>query len=65
MKFHFKTVQGIQNLSDDEAEKIVGKDRESHQRDLFNSIENGDFPNWNLKIQIMPESKAKCPKTGA
>ncbi|WP_440881377.1 catalase [Tenacibaculum sp. C7A-26P2] len=59
VKFHFKTVQGIQNLSDAEAEKIVGKDRESHQRDLFDSIENGDFPKWNLKIQIMPESKAK------
>ena len=59
VKFHFKTVQGIQNLSDAEAEKIVGKDRESHQRDLFDSIENGNFPKWNLKLQIMPEASAK------
>lgn len=59
VKFHFKTAQGIQNLTDAEAETIVGKDRESHQRDLFDSIENGDFPKWNLKIQIMPEVEAK------
>ncbi len=59
VKFHFKTAQGIQNLTDAEAETIVGKDRESHQRDLFDSIENGDFPKWNLKVQIMPEAEAK------
>ena len=59
VKFHFKTAQGIQNLTDAEAEAIVGKDRESNQRDLFDSIENGDFPKWNLKIQIMPEADAK------
>ena len=59
VKFHFKTAQGIKNLTDAEAESIVGKDRESNQRDLFDSIENGDFPKWNLKIQIMPEADAK------
>jgi catalase len=59
VKFHFKTAQGIENLSDAEAETIVGKDRESHQRDLFDAIENKDFPKWNLKIQIMPEEDAK------
>lgn len=59
VKFHFKTAQGIQNLTDQEAEILVGKDRESHQRDLFESIENGDFPKWHLKIQIMTEDQAK------
>ncbi len=62
VKFHFKTRQGIKNLTDAEAEAIVGKDRESHQRDLFESIEKGNFPKWDLKIQLMPEKDAsKCP----
>ena len=47
VKFHLKTQQGIKNLTDEEAEAIVGKDRESHQRDLYESIEKGDFPRWN------------------
>ncbi|MBW2581135.1 MAG: catalase [Deltaproteobacteria bacterium] len=62
VKFHLKTQQGIKNLTDEEAEAIVGKDRESHQRDLLESIEKGDFPKWNMKIQVMPEKDAsKCP----
>ncbi len=62
VKFHLKTQQGIKNLTDEEAEAIVGKDRESHQRDLFDSIEKGDFPKWDMKIQVMPEKDAaKCP----
>ena len=58
VKFHFRCEQGIKNLTDAEAEAIVGKDRESHQRDLFESIENKDFPKWTLQIQIMPEADA-------
>lgn len=58
VKFHFKTEQGIQNLSNQEATEIIGKDRESHQRDLFNAIENGDFPRWKMKIQLMTEEQA-------
>ena len=58
VKFHFKTQQGIKTHTDQEAEAIVGKDRESHQRDLFDSIEQGDFPRWNLKIQVVPEAEA-------
>lgn len=48
VKFHFRTQQGIENLTDAQAEGLVGKDRETHQRDLFNSIEGGDFPRWTL-----------------
>lgn len=59
VKFHFVTQQGIENLTDQEAEAIIGKDRESHQRDLFESIENGDYPKWKMYIQIMTEEQAK------
>lgn len=58
VKFHFKSQQGIKNLTNAEAEAIIGKDRESHQRDLYEAIERGDFPKWNLKVQIMPEPDA-------
>ena len=59
VKFHFITQQGIENLSDQEAEVIVGKDRESHQRDLYEAIERGDFPKWKMYIQIMTEEQAR------
>lgn len=59
VKFHFKTQQGIKNLTDQEAEAVIGKCRESHQRDLFDSIEKGDFPKWNMKIQLMTDKQAK------
>ncbi len=58
VKFHFKSQQGIRNLTDAEAEAVIGKDRESHQRDLYESIEKGDYPKWKLSIQVMPESDA-------
>ncbi|MDH3455514.1 MAG: catalase [Gemmatimonadota bacterium] len=58
VKFHFKTMQGIECLTDDVAEGIVGQDRESHQRDLFESIEQGDCPKWRMMVQIMPETDA-------
>ncbi len=58
VKFHFESQQGIKNLSDAEATDLVGRDRESSQRDLFDSIENKDFPRWKLRVQIMPEKDA-------
>lgn len=58
VKFHFITQQGIKNLTDAEAEAIIGKDRESHQRDLYESIERGDFPKWKMFIQVMTEEQA-------
>jgi catalase len=62
VKFYFKTQQGIKNLTDQEAEAIIAKDRESHQRDLYQSIEKGDFPKWTMYIQVMLEKDAsKCP----
>ena len=59
VKFHLKTEQGIECLSDAEAATLIGEDRESHQRDLFDSIESGNYPKWKLKVQIMPEAEAK------
>ncbi len=58
VKFHFQCMQGIKNLSDAEAAELVGRDRESAQRDLFTSIENKDLPRWKLRVQIMPEKDA-------
>ena len=55
VKFHFKTLQGIKNLTDEEAMELIGRDRESHQRDLYEAIERGDFPRWELKVQLMTE----------
>ncbi|MCB8875962.1 catalase [Acidisoma silvae] len=59
VKFHFRSQQGIQNLTDAEAEGLIGKDRETHGRDLFESIERGDFPRWTLFIQVMTDEQAK------
>jgi len=58
VKFHFKTQQGIRNLTDAEAEAVIGKDRESNLRDLYESIEKGDYPRWTMYFQIMPEKDA-------
>ncbi len=59
IKFHFKTAQGIQCLTAEESEAIIAKDRESHQRDLFEAIEKRKFPKWNMKIQVMTEKQAE------
>lgn len=59
VKFHFKTAQGIKNFTDDEATAMKGKDPDFAQRDLFENIEQGNYPKWNLKIQVMPEAEAK------
>lgn len=58
VKFHFKSQQGIANWTNDEAAKVVAGDRESAQRDLYENIEQGNFPRWKLQVQIMPEADA-------
>ncbi len=58
VKFHLVSQQEIKNLTDGEAEAIVAKDRESHQRDLLESIDRGDFPRWKMYIQVMTEEQA-------
>ena len=59
VKFHFRSQQGIQTLTDQEAEMVVAKDRESHQRDLYTAIEKGIFPKWTMFIQVMTEEQAR------
>ncbi|MCJ7725262.1 MAG: catalase [Acidimicrobiia bacterium] len=59
VKYHFKTDQGIRCLTNAEAAKVVGGNPESHNTDLTESIENGDFPSWTLKVQLMPFEDAE------
>lgn len=62
VKFHFKTKQGIENFTDAEAERVVGKDRESSQKDLFETIEEKNYPRWDFQIQVMTQEEAiKAP----
>jgi catalase len=59
VKFHFRSQQGIENLTDAEAGELVAVDRESHGRDLFMAIERGEFPRWTLSIQVMTQEQAQ------
>ncbi|MCL4182963.1 MAG: catalase [Burkholderiaceae bacterium] len=58
VKFHFQTRQGIRNLTDEEAARLIGEDRESAQRDLYDAIERKEFPRWTMYVQVMPEKDA-------
>ncbi|WP_099024491.1 catalase [Mycolicibacterium palauense] len=59
VKYHFKTDQGIDFLTQEDADRLAGEDGDYHQRDLYDSIDGGDFPSWTLKVQIMPFEDAK------
>ena len=59
VKYHFKTDQGIDFLTQEDADRIAGEDGDYHQRDLFDAIEAGNHPTWTLKMQIMPFEDAK------
>ncbi len=58
VKFTLRTMQGIENLTDADAQYVAGRDRESNQRALFDSIERGDIPRWAVYVQIMPAIEA-------
>jgi catalase len=55
VKFHWKPKLGIHSVVWDEAQKISGKDPDFHKRDLWDAIEHGDFPEWELGVQLVPE----------
>lgn len=55
VKFHWKPKFGTCSLVWDEAQKLAGKDTDFHRRDLWESIEMGDYPEWELGVQIVPE----------
>jgi catalase len=59
VKYHFKTDQGIQNLTRQEAEHLKGTDPDHATRDLSNAIKRGEFPSWTLQMQIMPAKDAE------
>jgi catalase len=56
VKFHWKPILGLHSVVWDEATKISGKDPDFHRRDLWEAIEGGDFPEWELGVQIVPEA---------
>ena len=55
VKFHWKPKLGIHSVAWNEAQKISGFDADFHRRDLFEAIENGDFAEWELGVQLIPE----------
>jgi catalase len=59
VKYHFITDQGIDFLTQAEADEMAGIDGDAHQRDLYSAIERGEHPSWTLKVQIMPFEEAK------
>ena len=59
VKYHFKTNQGIECMTDEEAERLAGTDAEYHRRDLAEAIERGEYPSWTLYVQVMPYEDAK------
>jgi len=56
VKFHWKPLLGVHSVAWDEAQKISGKDPDFHRRDLWEAIENGAYPEWELGIQVVPEA---------
>ncbi|MBX9449336.1 MAG: catalase [Taibaiella sp.] len=59
VKFHFKTRQGIKNFTDGEAVKMKGQDPDYAQRDLLEAIDREEYPQWDMKIQVMTEDQAR------
>ena len=58
VKYHFKTDQGVEHLSQAEGDRLAGEDSEHHKRDLWTAIESGDHPSWTLYVQVMPFAEA-------
>jgi catalase len=59
VKYHFKSDQGVECLTQADANRIAGEDSDYHQRDLYEAIERGEYPSWSLKVQVMPFEAAK------
>jgi catalase len=59
VKYHFKTDQGVEFLTQAEGDQLAGADGDYHTRDLYGAIERGEYPSWTLKMQIMPFADAK------
>ncbi len=59
IKYHFKTDQGIDYLTQEEADRLAGENADVHREDLHRAIAEGDFPSWTLYVQVMPYEDAK------
>lgn len=59
VKYHFKTDQGIDFLTQEQADRLAGEDSDYHTRDLYDAIQRGDYPSWTLYMQIMPFKDAE------
>ena len=59
LKYHFISDQGIEFLTQADADHLAGADGDYHRRDLYQAIERGELPSWTLKVQIMPYEDAK------
>jgi catalase len=59
VQYHFKTDQGIEYFTQDEADQMASIDTDYHIRDLYEHIGSGEFPSWSLKVQVMPYEDAK------
>ncbi|MBV9026767.1 MAG: catalase [Streptomycetaceae bacterium] len=58
IKYHFKTDQGIDFLTQEEGDELAGEDPDLHRRDLWQAIESGNAPSWTLYVQVMPFENA-------
>jgi len=59
VKYHFKSRQGVEAMGAEEAEKLAGSDADYYRRDLFGAIEAGDFPVWDVFVQVIPYDEGK------
>src|ERR1700744_4244692 len=59
VKYHFKTDQGVECLTQEDADRLAGENPDLHRKDLFEAIRDGDFPSWTLFMQVMPFEEAK------
>ncbi len=60
VQYHFLSAQGVERMDAAEAEKLAGSDADYYRRDLFDAIARGDFPSWDVYVQIMPYEEAKA-----
>ncbi|MEU4360725.1 catalase [Promicromonospora sp. NPDC023987] len=59
VQYHFISQQGVVNMPAAEAERIAGEDADYYRRDLYEAIDRGEYPSWDVKVQVMPYEDAK------
>ncbi|NHU84695.1 catalase [Kocuria sp. JC486] len=62
VKYHFVSNQGVEGLTQEEADQLAGQDADAHRRDLYDAIERGEFPSWDVYVQVMPYEDGKTYK---